>query len=335
MPNRQKIKLSQKEFNNKLDELDDLNIDYEIEPTAYSIKAIVGRYTFQASLFDDINVDLDPKQISREFGKKTGYHYLDKEENPGYGYKMQFRGSKSRIFWAFTTASGYFYTDDRKASKWLKCWSYDVNSAFSYAMLQPMPDTHAKPIYNDVVQKGEIGFNKDGSVSIEEGAVCDIIFPLMESPFKPFVYEYYNKKCMETNELKRLIWKLYLNIPTGCVQRHNIFLRNAIIYYSNQYIKQFIDENTVYCNVDCIISTVPRTDLPLGNEIGQFKNEHIKDNFKYRQAGIYQWNDECHYKGIKGYCITDIDKPDGWFEELKKHYKFIYNEEKRRLELNG
>ena len=79
---------------------------------------------------------------------------------------------------------------------------------------------------------------------------------------------------------------------------------------------------------------MPRTDLPIGNNIGQFKNEHSGESFKYKQAGIYQWNKECHYKGIKGYAIDDIDNIDGWFEKLTKHYKYKFNEETRRLELN-
>jgi hypothetical protein len=122
------------------------------------------------------------------------------------------------------------------------------------------------------------------------------------------------------------MWKDYLNIPTGCIQRHNIFLRNAIIHYSNEYIKKYIDENTIYCNVDCIVSLVPRPDIPTGDCIGSFKNEHNNEAFKFIDTGMYQWNDECHYKGIPSNTIIDIEHTENWFVTCLSNRLYDYDE---------
>lgn len=224
-------------------------------------------------------------------------------------------------------ASGYQFSDDYFAKKELKCRSYDINSAFPFAMLKPMPDTTKKPRRNDYLKAGEIGFLKSGSCTTKPGYYANYIFPLIDSPFKEFVYKYYkNKKEAITKEEKAKA-KAFLNIATGLFAKKggkcsNIYIRNAIIYYSNQYIKKYIDENTVYCNIDCIVSLTPRPDLPIGPEIGQFKCEHECQGFKYIKNCEYQWkNDDgtndCHYSGIPAGTLKDIEDLNSWEENLK------------------
>lgn len=200
------------------------------------------------------------------------------------------------------------------------CWSYDINSAYAYAMLKPMPDTTVEPRYNDIIKEGEIGFYPLGGASTEVGEFANIIFPLMESPFKNYIIEYYNLK-QKAKGIERKKWKDFLNFPSGFLAKKNIFLRNALIYYSNEYINQFIDENTVYVNVDCIVSLVPRYDIPIGNEIGQFKEEHKAKKFYYIKPMIYQWEDEKgHCPGIPSESIQDIKHIEDWRYQL--YYKF-------------
>ena len=243
---------------------------------------------------------------------------LDKEK---FGYKEIPLKDKKRfkVKWDIMTDWGFDYFDEFYVKQPLKCWSYDVNSAFAFAMLKPMPDTSQEPRYKSIVQKGEIGFNKFGGATTEVGIKCDYVFKLTDSPFKSYIIKYYNLKKNATDKELRAKYKDFLNIPTGMMQRKDIFVRNAIIYYSNQYIKSFIDENTVYCNVDCIVSLVPRYDIPIGDEIGQFKNEHICEDFKYIGTGMYQWGNDCHYKGIPAYCIEDIEDTNNWIDNI--YYK--------------
>ena len=240
---------------------------------------------------------------------------LDKEK---FGYKeIPIDKNHFKVKWDIITAYGFDLFDEYYARKPLKCWSYDINSAFAYAMLKPMPDTSQEPRYNDYIKQGEMGFWKLGGVATEIGVKADYVFKLVDSPFKEYIMKYYNLKKNATDKELRAKYKDFLNIPTGCMQKKDIFIRNAIIYWSNEYIKSFIDDNTVYCNVDCIVSLVPRYDIPIGEEIGQFKNEHVCEDFKYIQSGIYQWGKECHFKGIPGECLSDIEDISNWVEFVK------------------
>ena len=272
--------------------------------------------------------------IGGQFAKQANFHRITE----GYGRKEYWSNTahKFKVKWNYKTAKGFTYIDEYYADKELKCWSYDVSSSYAFAMLNPMPDTTKEPRYNDRVRKNEIGFYKEGTATDEPGVYADIIFPLMDSPFKDYVMNYYHKKekaTEENNKLERDKWKAFLNIPTGLLQKYNIFLRNAIVYYSNQYIKKFFDDNTIYCNTDSIVSLTPRPDIPIGNDIGQFKSEHNGESFKYKQEGIYQWSKECHYKGVTGENITDIDDISDWrdnFEYKLEGELLVKNEKKKR-----
>ena len=198
-------------------------------------------------------------------------------------------------------------------------------------MCKDMPDTSIAPRMYDAVGPNEIGFNDGGEVTTTIGDFAEYIFPLMKSPFIKYVENYYAKKQKAKTKEERDLWKDFLNIPTGMSHKKNIFIRNAILYHAACYIRQFIDKDTVYCNTDSIVSLKKRTDLPIGDKLGEFKEEHANERFKFIDEGIYQWDNECHYKGIPGCALTDIENIENWEENLP--YK--YNELTRRIEPNG
>ena len=59
----------------------------------------------------------------------------------------------------------------------------------------------------------------------------------------------------------------------------------------NKFIKNLMYENTLFSNTDSIVSLVPRPDLKISDNIGDFKIEH-KGDFIYLDAYHYQWNNE-------------------------------------------
>lgn len=212
------------------------------------------------------------------------------------------------------------------------CYGYDINSAFSYAMLKPMPDTSVS-FHSGDIKEGEIGFVevvKSQGVYIEPrfSGFAYWIYPIMESPFKRFVDVWYGQKQKSEGALRNKA-KSVLNYSIGFLQRVNPFLRATIIYYCNENVKSFIDENTVYCNTDSIVSLKPRDDIILGNEIGQWKLEK-EGPFAYRGC-IYQWGtDKPAYRGIpkswfpEGYdLLTDNTPPN--------HNLYIYSPIKEQL----
>ena len=141
-----------------------------------------------------------------------------------------------RVDWNIEDPGNFWYTDDRRAGKWLKCWSYDLNSAFSYAMTKPMPDTSKEPRLRDLVQENEIGFYSDGGATTKVGAYAEYIFPLMPSPFTKYVENYYNKKQKAKDKNERNCWKsflIYLLVCfiekiSSCEMQYYIMLSNIL-----------------------------------------------------------------------------------------------------------
>lgn len=313
---------------NKL--IDELSFEYnlDIQEKLGCVELHYRGVIYFCSLTGEKDETPNPGNIWAQFVKKVPEQYYELQNKDKYGYrKIPIPRQKDRykIKWNLRDPGGYSYTDAYRKCRWLKCYSYDVNSSYSYAMTKPMPDTTKEPRLNSTIKEGEIGFYDNGAATTDVGAYAEYIFPLIESPFTNYVYNYYEKKKKAKLIDDRNRWKYFLNIPSGMLQRHNIFIRLAILYHARQYIRQFIDDNTVYCNVDSIVSTKPRTDLPLGEELGQFKEEHTNEKFKYIDAGMYQWGAECHYKGLPGCTITDIEHIEGW------KTNFPYKLENRRL----
>ena len=194
------------------------------------------------------------------------------------------------------------------------CYGYDLNSSYPNAMLNRMPDTSKPYKVNSKVGEGEIGFSRCVSITAEGAAettirpifkgIAEFVFPLMDSPFKRFVEVWYGrKKNAKTKEEKEKA-KQMLNYAIGYLQKHNPFLRATILYYANLAITSKMDEDTLLCSTDSLVSKRKRDDLEIGTEIGQFKLEHEGD-FCYDGMN-YQWNLEIPtYRGI----------PKSWFKK--------------------
>lgn len=235
--------------------------------------------------------------------------------------------------WNLGAISGLIYFNEKLSGKrYDKCYCYDRRSAYSAAMLEPIPNTNVLPRRNDYLKKGEIGFrqmehginNENNFYAIfEEGALAEYIFPAIESPFKHFVEFYYKKRAkakgIEADKIKQT-----LNYAVGYIRRKNPFIHSCILSRARYFIESLIDENTLYSNTDSIISRVRRPDIEelVGNEIGQFKIEH-KGSFAYNGSG-YQWNYE--NPSIRGRSKEWFKNayPNG-FDILKDEIPFMAN----------
>lgn len=248
---------------------------------------------------------------------QSGY---GREEVPAPTFEIP---GHTKINWDYLDPGNFSYTNNKYKLKKLKCYSYDLNSAYSFAMLKPMPDTD-HPKFDTIVGPGEIGFRKNTILVpvVGEGRHADVVFKLIESPYTDFVYKYYTLKENEPHgSQKRDYYKQILNITSGLLHRYNIFHRLMVLYYAKKYIQEFIDEDTVYCNVDSIVSIKERNDLPISDRIGGFKLEHDGDTFKFKQVAIYQWDDEVHYSGIPSKAINDIEDVKNINQFTKYYYK--------------
>ena len=191
-------------------------------------------------------------------------------------------------------AKAILYSNPKYEGQRVRAYSYDLNSSYSNGMLQDMPDTSVNPRIRDKIKnKNELGFyieNKELICTEEIGKFCDFIFPKVESPFKKFVEVWYKrKKEAQSGTKEKQKAKDVLNFSVGYYQKVNPFIRARIISYANKLISDLMDENTILCNTDSIVSLVPRKDLNIGENIGQFKEENKGTLFAYK-GYEYQWD---------------------------------------------
>lgn len=190
------------------------------------------------------------------------------------------------------------------------CWEYDLNSAYSSAMFRKMPDLYHPLFARDMkVKEGYIGFYlNDHLTMVEAGGYADVTFPLIDTPekLKEFCMKWYNKKKTSTGVEKETA-KAMLNLPIGYTQRYNPFLRSYIVHRCNFQIFDLIDKDSLFWNTDAIFSRRRRTDLKIGDNIGEFKEIHYK---VVRYIGnVYQLDKEIPvYRGI----------PKAWFRAFEK-----------------
>ena len=328
--------LTPEEFNKKLENARMCNRETKIDCCGNRVNLTITNYNYTNkkiySYKNRYSVDLvngEKPVISNKAWIASMFKKIVPVIEEGYGRKeipaptFDMPGH-TKIMWDYLDPGNFSYINDEYILKKIKCYSYDLNSAYSFAMLKPMPDT-SSPKFNTIVGPGEIGFRKNSLLIpvVTEGKYADVVFKLVESPYKDFVYKYFNLKEKEPHGSEnRVKYKEILNMASGLLHRYNIFHRLMVLYYAKIYIQQFMDENTVYCNVDSIVSLTERNDLPISNNIGEFKLEHNGDMFKFKQVAIYQWcydwGNEVHYSGVKRNSIKDI-------EDIKDANKFNNN----------
>lgn len=190
------------------------------------------------------------------------------------------------------------------------CYCYDLNSAYSAAMLKGWIDASVPPVEKVINGFNEVGFrfNDNGQLEIQERGYCPFVFRLMETPegIKRFVAHYYEMKKEAKTKEEKLKAKQMLNFCIGYLQKVNPWLRAWVVCSCNKYVEELLDDDSLFWNTDSITSRVRRLDLEknLGIEIGQWKLEH-EGSVAYKGCN-YQWNSEVPtYRGI----------PKTWFKE--------------------
>lgn len=224
---------------------------------------------------------------------------------------------------------------------------YDLNSAYAEPLADKIIDTY-NPRYSDYVGKDEVGFkfDDDNLKMLHEGEPADIIFPIIESPYKDFARKYYDiKKTAPKGSKKRNEAKEILVITVGLWQNVNPYLRAFIVGKCNEKIEYFVKkykDKVCMWNTDAVYCTEPIEELDnlIGEDIGQFKIEY---QGTFRQKGQnYQKvdNNETSYRGVmkalfdKDFnLLTDeLPKPILPYAVDKQTFKIIKNKEYKYVE---
>ena len=296
------------EFNKQLDFV------RECRNVVYALKAPNCAFEDNAFLVDkevqiELSYKLGNKSYTYVFKKDTNDFIQKTSGSIAYSVLRKYVDITEYTGTCQGTSSGILYKNKKYEGKRVKAYGYDVNSAFSYGMLQPMPLVETERRY-DYVKQGEIGFTGDenGYMQLRKpGQFAVYVFKAeINEGFHRFVNKWYKMKKTAKNKADKQKAKQILNFSIGALQHHNLFIRAAIIGYANERIAKLIDEHTIYSNTDSIVSTVRRPDIEanIGDEIGQWKLEH-EGLFAFKKFN-YQWNlDTPSYRGV----------PKSWFKE--------------------
>lgn len=166
---------------------------------------------------------------------------------------------------------------------------YDLNSAYAMALNDKIINTYM-PRCSDIVGENEVGFfSTDINLRLRhKGEYADVIYPLMDSPYKKFVQKYYDiKNTAPKGSDERELAKQILVITVGLWQNSNPYLRAYVVNKCNEYIEYFLKkykDKICMWNTDALYCTehIPELDNLLGNNIGQFKIEY---EGMFRQKG--------------------------------------------------
>ncbi len=205
------------------------------------------------------------------------------------------------------------YNKDFNGQELYNCYGYDVNSAYTYTIMNKIPDLN-NPIFGKYmirVGENQVGFILDDDLTmVTKGNVADIVFNLIDTPnkLKEYCNKYYQLK-KETSGTDKLTAKAYLNLPIGYSQKTNPFFRSYVVSSCNNRIKSLLDKNSLFWNTDAIYSKTKR-DFEIGNDLGEFKEISYK-TIRYK-GNIYQTdNDIPTYRGIPKQWFKSFENKNG------------------------
>jgi hypothetical protein len=225
---------------------------------------------------------VDDARQNKEIRKYLGYNYEeDKYSNsasPLVGFSPKFDNTEHNVY------------------------VYDLNSAYGAQLINKIPDVNHYKLYH-AVGENQVGFLFDQQLTLVESGFADIVFDLIDSPYREYVFRHYKAKQTATDKFDKAKHKAMLNYPIGYWQRTSPFLRAYVIHKCNKFIESRLDEHSCMWNTDAIYSTVPRPDLKIGDGLGEFKLEYVG---KFRQKGL-------NYQKVDIEEVSWRGTPKSWF----------------------
>lgn len=176
-------------------------------------------------------------------------------------------------------------------------YGYDKNSAYLSILHEGFyPNLEIGDIGEGVVEENQAGYviistEKGRALELARvGEWADIRIPLQ---FSQKLVTFAQNKYKEMKKLKELgkieereEIKLGINAAIGILKSNNknIWFYLWIVGSCRNRMEDLIDENTLNCSTDSIISIGPRRDLNIGGALGEFKTEY-EDKIYYSRNG--------------------------------------------------
>lgn len=245
---------------------------------------------------------IKPSDVLREYSKIYKPKNILKDNPDIFGYDA----ISNKCAYSARPIVGYNEKFDR-TEHYVYC--YDLNSAYSSVLIDKIIDTYNYRT-DCVVKEDEVGFLVNKNITmVNSGNEADYVFKLIDSPYKDLVKKYYKiKKTAEKGSKQRQEAKEFLNIMVGLFQHTNPFLRAYVVNTCNNKIKNIINKHKdIACcwNTDAVYSTEPLDDIPIGDEIGEFKLEY---EGRFRQLGNNYQKVDINDTTYRGVCKQSFKK---------------------------
>lgn len=234
-----------------------------------------------------------------------------------------------------------YYKNEKYDGKAVNAYEYDLSQAYAQMLKYPLPVTSSIK-YNAKLSTGQIGFiniNNDLILIEDEGIECDYVFDTMESPYKKWIDNLLKKIANQDDKNSKEDLKNVYRFAVGDLQNLNPFWRATIVGRCNRLVQSYMDENTIYCNTDSIVSTVRRLDLENDKEFN-WKLKRENEVFKWQKGKKnYQWNLETPaMKGplqryVKYYNLTHEKHWDILTDNIPTHLEHQYKLNRETLQI--
>lgn len=235
----------------------------------------------------------------------------------------------------YTCEGGLFwFNEDTQEKEWDNVWVYDKNSAYlSILKSGYYPDVDSGDLGMGIVKEDQIGFQVMGQnvILLEEGDWADVRFKRGRSEkLIKFANDTYAKlgllKADPERKPEATMIKKAIVAAIGMLRNHNIWFYAYIVHSCRYIMEDLIDDNTLICNTDSIISIGPRSDLEIGKGLGQFKVEYqaIKCYHKRTNYKLYKDNDvfKISFKG-KTKAAHNAEMFEESSEAYEPDYKYV------------
>ena len=201
----------------------------------------------------------------------------------------------------YDVVGAFNYTNEKYWGQELKeVYVYDKNKAYlSHFLKGEYPDVAKGDLGLGIVEEGQIGYRTLGYKILglaKVGEIATVRFPKAHSEL---LVSFAKKKGAEMTQLKRenkkeelMIMKQAINASIGITRNHNPWFYAFVVGSVGDSMRELITEDTLLCNTDSIFSLVPREDLDIGDEIGQFKVEHSGVHMVYRGSNYVLYDDK-------------------------------------------
>lgn len=190
----------------------------------------------------------------------------------------------------------FYYKNMKYDGKAVNAYEYDLSQAYAQMLKLPLPITSSMKRNAKLNKSTQIGFlciNKDlllieNNYDIE----CDYVFDTMQSPYIKWIDRLFERCDKATDNNAKTEVKSIYRFAVGDLQNINPFWRATIVGRCNELVKSYMNEDTIYCNTDSIVSTTRRLDLEADTQF-KWKLKRVNEVFKWQLGKKnYQWNDE-------------------------------------------